>query len=134
MAALDQGDVDIFVHETGPVIEIYRQGHVRLLGVTSATRVPAVPEIPTIAEACDMPGFDSTTWYSLLVPARAPAPIMRRLSDIFTRVARKREIEESVVAMGFTPAVADGEATRARLARDLVTRRAVVERVGARVE
>ena len=134
MTALYQGDVDIFFYQTGPVIEFYRQGRVRLLGVTSATRVPAVPEIPTIAEACNMPGFDSTTWYSLLVPARTPAAIVRRLSDVFTQVAREREIEERVVAMGFTPAVADGEATRARLARDLVTWRAVVERVGARVE
>eukprot|EP01031_Cornospumella_fuschlensis_P043613 gene43613-biopygen34794 len=78
MTALYQGDVDIFFYQTGPVIEFYRQGRVRLLGVTSATRVPAVPEIPTIAEACNLPGFDSTTWYALLVPARTPAPIVRR--------------------------------------------------------
>lgn len=134
ITALYQGDVDLFFYQTGPVIEAYRQGRVRLLGVTSATRVPAVPEIPTLAEACDLPGFDSTTWYSLLVPARTPAPIVRRLAEVFTRVAREPEIEERVIAMGFTPAVADGPATSARLARDLVTWRAIVERVGARVE
>lgn len=134
MTALYQGDVDIFFYQTGPVIEFYRQGRVRLLGVTSATRVSAVPEIPTIAEACNLPGFDSTTWYSILVPARTPAPIARRLSDVFTRIARERDIEERVIAMGFAPAVADGDATRARLTRDILTWRTVVERVGARVE
>lgn len=134
MTALYQGDVDVFFYQTGPVIEFYRQGRVRLLAVTSATRVPAVPEIPTVAEACNMPGFDSTTWYTIMVPARTPAPIIRRLSDVFSRVAREPEIEERVRAMGFAPAVADAEATRARLARDVVTWRGVVERVGARAE
>ena len=134
MTALYQGDVDIFFYQTGPVIEFYRQGRVRLLGVTSATRVPAVPEIPTIAEACNLPGFDSTTWYGFAVPARTPAPIVQRLSETFLRIAREPEITERVIAMGFTPAVADGEAMRARLARDIVTWRGVVERVGARAE
>lgn len=132
MTALLAGDVDVFFYQTGPVIEMYRQGRVRLLGVTSAQRIPAVPEVPTIAEACNMPGFESTTWYSLLVPALTPAPIVTRLADVFTRIAREPEIEAKVIEWGFAPAVADGEATRRRLAGDLPRWRAVVERVGAR--
>jgi len=61
------------------------------------------------------------------------APIVGRLSDVFMCIAREPEIEERVIAMGFTPAVADGEATRARLASHLVSWRAVVDHVGARV-
>lgn len=134
MTALFQGDVDVFFYQTGPVIEFYRQGRVRLLGVTSATRVPAVPEVPTLAEACDLPGFDSTTWYGMVLPARTPRAIVDRMTEIMTRIAREPEIESRVIAMGFTPAVADGEAMRARLARDVPIWRDVVNRVGARAE
>ncbi|MDB5416285.1 MAG: C4-dicarboxylate transporter [Rubritepida sp.] len=132
MTALYQGDVDVFFYQTGPVIEFYREGRVRLLAVTSATRIQAVPEIPTVAEACNLPGFDSTTWYAILVPARMPPAIQQRLTDVFTRVANEPEIRDRVIAMGFAPAVADGPSTRARLARDAVVWRDVVDRVGAR--
>lgn len=131
MTALLQGDVDIFFYQTGPVIDFYRQGQARLLGVTSATRVPAVPEIPTIAEACDMPGFESTTWYAMMAPARTPPAILARLEAVFTRVAREPEIEARVIAMGLTPAVGTAAATRERLARDVISWREVVRRVGA---
>lgn len=134
MTALFQGDVDVFFYQTGPVIDFYRQGRVRLLGVTSATRVPAVPEVPTVAEACGLTGFDSTTWYGLAVAARTPRAIVQRLAEVFGRVAREPEIQQRVVDMGFTPAVADGEAMRARLARDLPRWREVVTRVGARAD
>ncbi|WP_207537922.1 Bug family tripartite tricarboxylate transporter substrate binding protein [Sabulicella rubraurantiaca] len=134
MTALFQGDVDVFFYQTGPVIDFYRQGRVRLLGVTSATRVPAAPEVPTLAEACDLPGFDSTTWYGMLLPSRTPRAIVNRMTEIIMRIAREPEIESRVIAMGFTPAVADGEAMRARLARDVPIWRDVVNRVGARAE
>lgn len=134
MTALYQGDVDVFFYQTGPVIEFYRQGRVRLLAVTSAERVAAVPEIPTVAEACGLPGFDSTTWYALMAPARTPQPILNRLAEVFTRVANEPEIRERVSAMGFTSNVQPAEATRQRLARDFVTWRDIVARSGARAE
>jgi tripartite-type tricarboxylate transporter receptor subunit TctC len=134
MTALYQGDVDVFFYQTGPVIEFYRQGRVRLLAVTSAERVAAVPEIPTVAEACDLPGFDSTTWYALMAPARTPQPILNRLAEAFTRVANEPEIRGRLTEMGFTPNVQPPEVTRQRLARDFVTWRDVVARSGARLE
>jgi tripartite-type tricarboxylate transporter receptor subunit TctC len=134
MTALYQGDVDVFFYQTGPVIEFYRQGRVRLLAVTSAERVAAVPEIPTVAEACGLPGFDSTTWYGLMAPARTPQPILNRLAEVFSRVTNEPEVHERLLAMGFAPNIQPAEATRARLARDFVTWREVVARSGARTE
>ena len=98
ITALLQGDVDIFFYQTGPVIDFYRQGSARLLGVTSATRVAAVPEILTIAEACDMPGFESTTWYAMMAPARTPTAILPRLEAAFAQVAREVAIWREVGA------------------------------------
>jgi tripartite-type tricarboxylate transporter receptor subunit TctC len=62
----------------GPVLPVVREGKLRALAVTSLRRSPAVPELPTIAEA-GLPGFESTSWNGLLVPARTPAAIVRKL-------------------------------------------------------
>ncbi|MDB5375700.1 MAG: transporter, partial [Rubritepida sp.] len=105
-----------------------------LLAVTSGQRVAAVPEVPTVAEACDLPGFDSTTWYALMAPARTPPAILNRLTEVFTRVANEPEVRERISAMGFTPNVQPPEVTRQRLARDIATWREVVARTGARAE
>jgi tripartite-type tricarboxylate transporter receptor subunit TctC len=73
MIALYQGEVEFFFYQSGTVIEDMRAGRVRILGITSAERHPQIPEVPTVAEACDMPGFVSTTWHGLMVPAGTPA-------------------------------------------------------------
>jgi tripartite-type tricarboxylate transporter receptor subunit TctC len=54
-------------------------GRLRLLGVTSARRSPALPEAPTIAES-GVPGYDVSTWYMLLAPAHTPAAIIAKVS------------------------------------------------------
>ncbi len=78
--ALLAGDVDIFFNQTGPAIPAMRQGQVRGLAVTTAERLPSLPDVPTVAEACNLPGFVSTTWYGLFGPAGLPAPIVARMS------------------------------------------------------
>jgi tripartite-type tricarboxylate transporter receptor subunit TctC len=72
------GRVTMMFSPIGPVLPVVREGKLRALAVTSLRRSPAVPELPTIAEA-GLPGFESTSWNGLLVPARTPAAIVRKL-------------------------------------------------------
>src|SRR6185312_3960030 len=55
-------------------------GKLRGLAVTTAKRTPAVPHMPTIAEA-GVPGFDVSSWYALLAPARTPPEIIRKMHE-----------------------------------------------------
>jgi len=132
MTALYQGDADLFFYQTGPVFEDWRAGRVRLLGVTSAQRVAALPEIPTIAEACGMPGFVSTTWYGIVVAPQTPRPIIDRLYTAIRKVTDTPEMRTRLEAMGFTMMLGDAEAMRTRLAADIPHWASVVERSGAR--
>lgn len=132
MTALYQGDADLFFYQSGPVLDDWRLGRVRLLGITSAQRVASLPEVPTIAEACDMPGFVSTTWYGIVVPARTPRPIIDRLHAEIRRVTDTPEVRSRMEAMGFTMMLGGPEEMRARLAADIPHWAAVVERSGAR--
>jgi tripartite-type tricarboxylate transporter receptor subunit TctC len=84
---------------TPPLI---RSGAVRALGVTSRTRSPALPEVPTVAEAA-LPGFEATAWFTIAAPAGVPAPIIDRLNrDIVGLIARP-DIDAQIRALGATP-------------------------------
>jgi tripartite-type tricarboxylate transporter receptor subunit TctC len=68
-----------------------RAGRARALGVTSAKRIAATPDIPTIAEA-GVPGYESLQWYGLLAPAGTPKDIIARLHRETVAVLRMPEL------------------------------------------
>ena len=70
-----------------------RSGRLRALGVTSASRVPAAPEIPTIAEA-GVPGYEAVQWYGLLAPAGTPREIIARLHKESVATLRSKDGKE----------------------------------------
>ncbi len=86
VTSLLNGDVDIFFNQVGPAIGMMQGGNVRALGVTTAGRVPAVANVPTIAEACDLPGFESSTWYGVLAPPGLPEAIQMRMNAEINRI------------------------------------------------
>jgi tripartite-type tricarboxylate transporter receptor subunit TctC len=65
-------------NNTGAVLPLIQGGKLRGLAVTSAKRAAAMPELPTIAEA-GVPGFDVSSWYAFLVPAKTPPSIIRQM-------------------------------------------------------
>lgn len=134
MIGLYQGDAEFFFYQTGPVLEDWRAGRVRLLGITAANRVPALPELPTIAEACGLPGFQSSVWWGIALPARTPEPVIARLRTAIGEATATPEIQERVLGMGFTLMPGGAEAMRAAIARDLPRWAAVVKASGARLE
>lgn len=92
--ALLAGDVDFFLNQSGPAMAAMRQGQVRGLAVTTAQRMAVLPDVPTVAEACNLPGFVSTTWYGLFGPAHLPEPILQKLSQAVTTVLRDPEFSK----------------------------------------
>lgn len=134
MQALLAGDVDIFLHQTPALVGPFRQGQVRLLGVTSREPLKAFPGVPTMADACSLPGFASTTWYLLAVPARTPEAIIARLERAVRKVISAPDFVAWVEELGLTPMGQGPAEARVLLAKDLVTWAEVVRRAGARVD
>jgi len=91
------GQIDFFFNQTGPAIAMIQQGQVRGLAVTTANRVPALPGVPTVAEACNLPGFESTTWYGIFGPANLPAEITNRLNAEIVRIISEPEFRTWLV-------------------------------------
>ena len=76
-----------------------KAGKLRALGVTSATRSTAWPDVPTIAEQ-GLPGFEATAWYGLVVPVKTPAAIVNKLSATAGQVARSPEVSGRIKSLG----------------------------------
>ncbi len=130
------GQIDFFFNQTGPAIPMIQQGQVRGLAVTTRTRVPALPDVPTVAEACGLPGFESTTWYGIFGPANLPAPITRRLNEEIVRIISAPEFRTWLVQdQGIEPPTVTTPAEfRAVQERDVQRWGEVVRSAGATVD
>ena len=76
------------------------QGKLRVLAVTSAERLPMLPDYPTIAEAA-LPGYEFSCWYGLVVPAKTPRPIIDAIQSAVAKVLRDPAVVKRLGDMGF---------------------------------
>ena len=77
-----------------------RAGKLRALAVTSAKRSSSAPDLPTVAEAANLPGYEATIWFGLVAPAGTPREIVTRLSQEFARVSRQTALRERFAPQG----------------------------------
>lgn len=97
------GQVAMYFAVPGSGIPYIRSGRLRALGVTGATRAPQLPEVPTIAEA-GLPGYEFTSFYSLLVPGATPREVVTKLADAIARALSAPEVRERIIKAGSEPA------------------------------
>ena len=120
------GRVQFFMSPIANALGLVKDGKVRALGVSSKTRDPLVPEVPTIAES-GVAGYESILWFGLLAPAKTPRSLIARLNAEVQRVLGEPETRTRWIPMGLeprptTPAqferlVAEDTATFTKLAR-----------------
>lgn len=105
--------------ETGPaVVPHVNAGKLRALAVGSASRSPALPLLPTIAEQ-GLPGFDAVAWIGLVGPAGIPAPIVQKLNAEVGAVFSMPEVRERLVALGAEAAPNSVEEFRAYIRSEM---------------
>jgi tripartite-type tricarboxylate transporter receptor subunit TctC len=73
------------------------------LAVSTASRSPMFPEVPTVAEA-GIPGFEYDQWYGLLVSAKTPRPLINTLNQEVVRILNLPDMKERLLTQGATPA------------------------------
>jgi tripartite-type tricarboxylate transporter receptor subunit TctC len=76
-----------------------KAGRVRALAVTTGQRSPNFPDLPTVAEA-GVPGFDAITWHGVVVPARTPQTVIKRLNSEFNKILQVPETRERLTTLG----------------------------------
>jgi tripartite-type tricarboxylate transporter receptor subunit TctC len=85
-----------------------KSGRLRALGVSTATRSPQMPDVPTLAEA-GVPGYEATIWIGLFAPAGTPAEILTRLQSDITRVLGAPESRAQIASTGVEVSIAGAE-------------------------
>jgi tripartite-type tricarboxylate transporter receptor subunit TctC len=99
LTELIAGQTQLMFATSLSVMTHIQSNRVRALGVTTAKRTPAMPELPTIAEA-GVPGFEASTWHGVLVPAGTPANIIDKLNTEFNRALQLPDVRERLAALG----------------------------------
>ncbi len=99
MTALMAGDVQLVLSGIGTMLPQVKGGKLKGLAVTSASRSPLAPEIPTVVES-GLPGYVATTWYGVLAPAGTPRPIVERLNRETRALLGDAATKGSLVAQG----------------------------------
>ena len=117
-AALIAGDVDVAIVPVATARPLIEGGQLRALAVTSATRVPALANVPTIAEDA-LPGFEVSGWQAFFLPAHSPPDVVRLLARTTATVLAIPEVAERVRAMGNEPVGSTPEEFEARFKADL---------------
>jgi len=126
------GQVDLMFAAVGNVQQHIRAGKLKALGVTSASRLPALPEVPAIAET--LPGYESSAWFGLFGPARMPADLSRRLSDAARAAVQTPEVRRRIEHEGATPVGNSPEVFAKFVESEIHRWSAVVSYAGAKPE
>ncbi len=110
-----------------------RSGKLRALAVTSATRSPAYPDVPTIAES-GVAGFAAETWYGILGPAGLPAPVVAKLHGAIKAAVETDGFRKKAEADGLIVNVGDGAALAKLIDEEEKRWRPVVKEAGIKAD
>lgn len=110
-----------------------KDGRVRALAVTTATRHADMPELPTVAEQ-GVPGFDADIWYGFAVPAATPAPVVQKLAKDLQTVLGDADLQTKLRARGVEPAFLDPAKTAELMKKDVARWKEVAERIKLKLD
>jgi tripartite-type tricarboxylate transporter receptor subunit TctC len=110
-----------------------KSGRLRVLAISSGTRSPLAPDLPTVAES-GLPGFEALVWYGLLGPAGTPASVVRQVNTEVVRVLKLAETQQRFAALGATASPGSAEEFAAQIKRDYDKWAAVIKSAGITLE
>ncbi len=99
VADLLGNQISIMFDNLPSVIPHVRSGKLRAIAITTATRSPELPDVPTIAEA-GLPGYEAASWFGLFAPADTPAPVLATLSTALAKVLSNPDVQKKISMQG----------------------------------
>jgi tripartite-type tricarboxylate transporter receptor subunit TctC len=131
--AVLSGQVDLYTANIGSLMALIEAGKVRPIAVTSKTRWPDLPDVPSLEEL-GIPDAVSDPFQGVYVPAGTPQPIVSRLVKELTAILSRDDIREKFIKAGL-PVLAEGpDDFRARIARDVPMYKEIIEKAGLKIQ
>jgi tripartite-type tricarboxylate transporter receptor subunit TctC len=124
------GHIQMMFCDVPPALSLIQSGKVRALGVTTRERVPAVADLPPLAEV-GIPGYDTASWHTITTTANVPKPIIDKLSANIRAIMADASVTEALTKDGTLPQVSPSpEQMKHFVASEIVRWGKVVERAG----
>ncbi len=133
MTDLLGGQVQMFFGPPSVAISQVKSGRLRAIAISSATRLSALPEVPTLAEA-GLPGFEIENWYAILAAAGTPKEIVGKLSTEIARIVAAPEVKKILVAQGMEPFVSTSEQLGALMNSDTAKFADIIKKANIKLE
>ena len=127
------GQTDIFFATTATSLPHVKSGRLKALAVTTAKRLPAEPEVPTIAES-GVPGFDVPIWHGLIAPKGVPAPIVAQLNAAVNKMLQIPETTKQLETDGVAPAGGNAQRFAEQIKKEIGVWKDVVAKTGVKVQ
>jgi tripartite-type tricarboxylate transporter receptor subunit TctC len=132
MTALLSGDIDLAFSSALESLAQARDGRVRVLGIGSTTRMPELPDTPSIGEL--VPGYVMTNWYGLFGPRGLPAHVLTRLSAEIAKARDDPTLVQRTQAAGMTMILTPPEALQAKMEAEVPRWKKLVPELGIKTE
>jgi len=127
------GQVAMTMTGAPAVMPHVKSGRLRALAVSSAKRLDALPDIPTIAEA-GIPGFEATQWYGVVAPAGTPPAVVQKLNVEINKIMQSKEMRERLNAEGAIASPGTPEQFGTYIKAEIVRWAAVIKAAGMKVD
>jgi tripartite-type tricarboxylate transporter receptor subunit TctC len=112
------GQTDVFFSSTATALPHIQAGKLRALAVTTTQRIPALPDVPTVAES-GVPGYDVVLWHGLIGPKGMPKAVVDRINGDVTKSLKLKETADSLKNDGVAPAGGTPEQFAAQIAKEI---------------
>ncbi|MBI1964704.1 MAG: tripartite tricarboxylate transporter substrate binding protein [Betaproteobacteria bacterium] len=130
---LMSGEASVMFMPTTNAVPLVRSGRLRGLAVTSRERVPALGELPTVAES-GLKGYESSQWYGLLAPAGTPADVLNLLNGRVVKIMHESEMKQRMTDGGNLAVGSTRDAFAAHVREEYLKWAKVIKESGARVD
>jgi len=127
------GEIAVYLSSIQPALPMLKAGRVRALGVTSAKRMPTLPDVPTIAET-GLPGYEVTNWYGVMAPAGVPKDILAKLHGDLVKIMKSPDVQQRFAAEGGDATPNTPEQFGAFIRNEIVKWGKAVKESGAKVD
>jgi len=127
------GQTDVFFSSTATAMPHVQSGKLRAIAVTTAKRIPALPNVPTVAES-GLPGYEVVLWHGLIGPKGLPRPIVERINSEVTKTLGLKQTAEQLQSDGVAPAGGTPEQFLGQIRKEIEVWRKVAASAGVKAE